>query len=284
MATQTAPATAPATNGHKPALATTDVPSIFVALPTYDGRVEFETAARWCLGLTGGRCRVGQYAHRGSLLALGFNTLWCQALEMAARGEVSRFAMIHADVIPERSPWVDRLEQVLQDYDADVASVVIPIKTGEGLTSTAIGDPADPWRPVKRLTVREALRLPRTFDAAECGFPGHPLLVNTGLWMARLDRGDWQRKVHFEIRDRIVETPDGLRAQTLPEDWNWSHQMWKLGVKVVATRAVAVQHVGRIAYANNALWGQCETDPMWDQARDPMVFPEPCSQPDGAED
>lgn len=262
-------------------------PAVFVALPTYDGRVEMEAARSWLLGLTAGRCRVGQFGHRGSLLAYGFNTLWCQALDLAAKGECDRFAMLHADVCPAAGPWLDRLERVLQQTGADVASVVVPIKDTRGLTSTAIGDPADPWRQVKRLTVRECLALPESFRAADCGFPGHPLLVNTGCWMARLDRGDWPGKVHFEIRDRVVTLPDGTRkAQCLPEDWGWSRQLHALGVDVVATRAVNVRHVGRIEFANDQPWGSLPHDDLWDRDRDPVASPitEPADAPTEGDD
>lgn len=254
-------------------------PSVYVALPTYDGRVEVATAGRWLLGLTRGRCRVGQFSRRASLLAWAFNDMWCEAINLARRGQVTRFAMLHADVVPLPCPgdggrppaWADALERVLQETDADVASAVIPIKDTRGLTSTAIGDPLDPWRQIKRLTVREALALPESFRAADCGFPGRPLLVNTGLWMCRLDRGDWHRRVHFEIRDRVVEGDDGdLRPQTIPEDWGWSRRLWQLGVDVVATRAVAVEHVGRIGFVSDQPWGACAADPAWDQERDPM--------------
>jgi len=246
-------------------------PRVFVGLPNYDGRIEVETAASWLLGLTAGRCHVGQFSHSSSLLANGFNSLWCQALNLAAKGECNRFAMLHADVVPERGPWLDRLEKILQETDADVVSVVIPIKTTEGLTSTAIGDPADPWRTVKRLTMSEVVNLPQTFTAADCGFPGYPLLVNTGLWLARLDRGNWQRKVHFEIRDRIVVEGQELKPQCIPEDWGWGRQMWELGVKVVATRALPVEHVGRMRYTNRTGWGQLAVDYNYDPIRDPAV-------------
>lgn len=246
-------------------MTTPTVPTVYLACPTYDGRIEHDTAAAWLRHPTNGLCRVGHHGHRGSLLAFGFNDLWCQAVNLAAKGTYNRFAMLHADVCPEEQGWLDRLERILQETGADVVSVVVPIKDMRGLTSTAIGDREDPWRVRGRITMRELMNMPQTFRGCDYEpYPDGVLLVNTGCWMARLDRGDWQRRVHFEIRDRIVELEGGeLKAQCMPEDWHFSHQLRRLGVDVVATRAVAVRHVGRMEFVNNQVWGKYERDPSW---------------------
>lgn len=242
------------------ARANDNTPSVFLALPTYDGRMEMLTAAAAFLWPTLGKCRVGHYLHRGSLLASGFNSLWCQALNLAAEDKVNRFAMLHADVVPTDRGFLDKLERVLQETGADVVSAVIPIKDTRGVTSTALGDPDDPWRPVRRLTMREVFDLPETFRGKDLGHEG-PLLVNTGCMMVRMDRF-WPRTFSgFQIQDRVVEDTDGrMRPMNLPEDWAFSDFLWRSGVDVVATRAVSVSHIGRIEYVNNQAWGSWERD------------------------
>jgi len=93
---------------------------------------------------------------QGSLLANCFNMLWCRALN--ARKQEPRlryFAMLHADVEPQMPFWLDVLLHELESNKADMVSAVVPIKTRQGLTSTAIGDSFDPWCPVRRLTMKE---------------------------------------------------------------------------------------------------------------------------------
>lgn len=235
-----------------------DAPSVFLGLPTYDGRLELGTAAAAFSRPTRGRCRVGVYSHRSSLLASAFNNLWCEALNMALDGQVNRFAMLHADVCPEAWGWVDLLEQELQDAGADVVSVVLPIKDMRGLTSTALGTTGDEVGGVRRLAMREIMALPPTFRAKDVeGAGGRPLLVNTGCWLARLDRPWCRRWGGFRIRDEIAFDAGTGRAQATvqPEDWQMSYDLHAMGVDVVATRKVSAMHVGRLDFSNKTAWG-----------------------------
>jgi len=56
------------------------------------------------------------------------------------------------------------------------------------------------------------------------------------------------------------------KAKTQSEDWHFSKQVRALGGSVWATRKVAVGHIGRADYMNNAVWGTEETDPTWKEA------------------
>lgn len=193
--------------------------------------------------------------HEGSLLAANFNALWAGALNRAHRGQrVDYFAMQHADVEPA-DWWLDTLIDELDARGLDVLGAVVPIKDTLGLTSLALDRPdGDTWRPLCRLTMTEVFRLPETFTSAEVG---HPLLLNTGLWVCRFDPA-WARQVRFTINDRIVfdRPSDCYRAQTEPEDWYFSRLCHELGLKVGATRKVKLTHRGGMTFPNSHAWGQ----------------------------
>ena len=170
--------------------------------------------------------------------------------------------MLHADVEPQMPFWLDVLLHELENNKADMVSAVVPIKTRQGLTSTAIGDSFDPWCPVRRLTMKEVFELPETFSAADVrtllgpdkvGFG--PLLVNTGCFVLRLDQ-EWSERVFFTIRDRLVKLPDGTIAPEVePEDWHLSRLLDRSGCRVLATRKVPLWHHGTSQYSNDEAWG-----------------------------
>lgn len=190
--------------------------------------------------------------HNSSLLAHGFNLLWVEALNGRKRGEYTHFAMQHSDVEPEAG-WLDVLLAELDRTGLDVLGVPVPLKDTRGLTSTAVGRAdGDPWRPMRRLTLTEVHALPETFTSDDVG---GPLLLNTGLWVCRL--GGWSERVWFEINDRIAADPDGeFVALVEPEDWNFSRQLHRLGVRVGATRKVRLTHRGPVPFTNARPWGQ----------------------------
>lgn len=205
-----------------------------------------------------------------SLLAQGFNSLWCAAATLRARGTpISHFAMLHSDVEPSPA-WLSVLMEELEATGADVISAVVPIKSGHGLTSTAVGRPGDPWNPAFRLTMRQVMRLPETFSAADLGLPDRPLLVNTGCWACRFDPEWIYDFPGFTIRDRLIrfETPEGpqYRAEVEPEDWAASRWWHARGLKVLATRKVSVNHHGRAAFGNDSAWGDRDHDDGLDAA------------------
>jgi hypothetical protein len=191
----------------------------------------------------------------GSLLAQGFNALWCTALNMRLSGErCDYFAMLHADVEPADG-WLDVLTGEMEARNLDLLSAVVPIKDGHGLTSTALARPdGDTWGALCRLSMREVYDLPETFTSEDTG---HPLLVNTGCWVCRFDP-EWARKVHFRINDRIVFNKAlGLyQAQVEPEDWYFSRLCHELGLRIGATRKVRLDHAGRVHYPNTHPVGQ----------------------------
>jgi precorrin-6B methylase 2 len=109
--------------------------------------------------------------------------------------------------------------------------------------------------------MREVYRLPETFTGEDLG---RPLLLNTGLWVCRMDEG-WAKKVHFTVNDRICFDPekDHYFAQVEPEDWYFSRLLHELGLKVGCTRKVELGHRGNALYGNAHPWGTWEYDEVY---------------------
>ena len=224
---------------------------IFVAMPSY-GQISAKAGARFWHA---SRQRGVRYVQEGcSLLAHNFNALWCTALNSDPRPDY--FAMQHADIEPQEH-WLDTLIEELDAHDLDVLSVVIPFKSPDGLTSTAIGDgPCEPRMPARRLVMREVQQLPETFTSEDVG---GPLLINTGLWVCRF--GDWAQDVCFTINDWVEPDSTGFyRCYVEPEDWNFSRQLHRLGVRVGATRKIAAKHWGEVGFDNQWTAYPLETD------------------------
>lgn len=234
-------------------------PSIFLGIPTYNGQIhasiddailELRTVYPTMKRVVG-----------GSLLAYQFNCLWLMALETKA----DFFLMCHADIVPQAGALQKLIEECIE-LDADVVSAVAPIKTQDGITSTAVADKGSLWRP-RRFTMREVYTFPETFDAAAAGEPGKALLINTGLMVCNLKRR-WAKSACFTIRDRIVKRDGKREPVVLPEDWGFSWFLHQRGAKVYATRKVLLDHHGSMAFPNNQAWGTAEHDPAH-----PELFP-----------
>jgi len=204
---------------------------------------------------------VGVGQANSSLLAFNFNILLASALDARDAGEVTHFAMLHADIepIPELDEagmvtvgWVDILCREMAASGADVVSAVVPIKevSGNPRTSTAIFDDANPWTPKQFLYVANKEELPTTFTNLQVCQPGEHLGINTGCMLIDLRR-PWWDDFAFEIRDRIVKGPNGKRhAQVRPEDWEMSRHVQSHGGVVAATWAVKLSHHGSMAWNN----------------------------------
>lgn len=202
-----------------------------------------------------------------SLLALGFNTLWCEALNRNERDEeITHFAMLHSDINAGQN-WIDTLMRVLDDKEADLVSAVNAIKDDRGLTSTGVGLRGVNWRPWRRFTMKFLETIPRTFNAAEAGFPDKVLLHNTGCWVADLRRPLFHQAnpegeliASFTIRDRIVRRNGTWRPEVEPEDWYFSRRLDDLGANTYATRELVTNHFGLSSIGNQGDWGTREDD------------------------
>lgn len=203
-----------------------------------------------------------------SALAYNFNTLWCIGLNGRQDPGFTHFCMIHSDIVPGGS-WLLDLMNILEEQRADVVSVAVPIKDGQGIVSAGLdmGTADDPWRR-RRLTMHELHRLPETFDHHDLARlwdapTENALLFNTGLWLAKLGPA-WPEQIRFTMQDRIEKCADGVfKPRMEPEDWDFSKQVHRMGLRAVCTRRVPVNHLGGLGYTNAAPWGLCGADPCW---------------------
>jgi hypothetical protein len=195
-----------------------------------------------------------------SALTLNFNALWCEALNRRLAGTpIDVFCMIHTDIVPVEPDWLDRLLTILDETGADVLSAIVPIKDIKGLTSTAFD--TNRWTP-RRLTMTEAFTLPPTItDTPELRQRfGGPLLLNTGLMLVRFIE-PWCLEACFTIDNAIHRSPDGQYCPFFePEDWKFSRWCQARGLKLAATRAVRVGHLGQTLYDNGQAWGSLGVD------------------------
>lgn len=235
---------------------------LFLGVPTYDSQLTVGAAmGAICWPTRNLECRLS--ITMNSLLCHGFNGLWCNALNARKSDNgVDYFAMLHADVEPAEW-WVDTLIAEMERTGAKLMSAVIPIKSMQGLTSTAIDLKDDKSMMPRRITMKEIMELPETFtqkDLAAAGFPDAPLLLNTGCWVCDF-REPWVEDVIFRIKDTIgVDGEGNFRAIADPEDWELSRQLNKLGVPIAATRKVKIKHIGKFGWGNEWNWGEWDTD------------------------
>ncbi len=254
--------------------------AVLIGIPTYDDKVYSGLSAALMGEGTLPDCPEYTVAYKHiSLLALSHNELLVLALNN--RPQITHLLIVHSDVIPERGFLVQMLHD-MAEAQADVLSAVIPIKDGSGLTSTALlphlGEADAQGRYEfrrRRLTIKEAMRLPDVFDVQDVQHvfdehsPDGVLLVNTGLMLidVRQPRLTEPEPLHFEINDAIFRKEDGtFVADVEPEDWYFSRQCARRGLRVCATRRVHVQHVGRANFPNHVDYGTWASDKMWKPA------------------
>jgi hypothetical protein len=240
-------------------------PHVFLAVPHYG---QLAPEALPSLVMATQKHKLTLNTNGASLLAHNFNRLWCQALNLRREREVTHFAMHHAD-ISAQAGWIDVLLEEMRTVGADCLGVVAPIKDARGLTSIGLQHPRT--MNIRRLTMKEVMDMPETFDCRDLTQPGFSdfwsggkepyLMINTGLFLCDFTR-PWVEEFHFEIRDGIVRHDNGkFQASVLPEDWNMSGWMARRGLKVCCTRKVKITHYGSAGFVNDKPWGECATDP-----------------------
>jgi hypothetical protein len=113
----------------------------------------------------------------------------------------------------------------------------------------------------------ELPNLPETFSAADLGYPGRPLLVNTGCWLADLSAPIWA-DFAFQITSEVL--PEGV--QVSPEDWLMSEALYDAGCHVLATKKVRVKHLGEAEWQNFGWEGE-------QRREEGFTRPWPCEEP-----
>lgn len=248
-------------------------PHVIIGMPCY-GNVSPVAMSMFYAGASSRGYEIDRKVLQSSLLAKCFNTIWAQALWRAKNEGVTHFVMLHADVAPvmsedDRRGFVDILLDECERLDAHVVSAVIPLKSGQGLTSTGVGNPDYPWQPYQRWTMAEIMSFPETFCAEQTDCPNMPLIINTGCWIADLRKplfhetnDDGTIKMHFTVNDRILPGIDGgqHRVEVESEDWFFSRLLSENNAKVYATRKVSLKHLGEMWYPNQGDWGSEKTD------------------------
>lgn len=227
-----------------------DTSRIGLILPTYDGQssnrlavVNFNNQFPDC------KCIEVTSSALGHCFNVGYQAL----LKFVEQGTMDYILMLHADCVPMQQNWGQILIDELIDTKASVISVVVPIKSQAGLTSTGVMRNEDIrqslWHPI-RFTMKEVMDLPETFT--------HPhLIVNTGI-MAIDARQEWAKKLVFDLRSFVhLETKD---CWYIPEDWLMSKMCWESGGTVWATRKVAMEHKGNVGFPNTSPWGITTTE------------------------
>lgn len=191
--------------------------------------------------------------HGEAFVDRSFTNCWAKGLSMRRQTGLTHFGMVHVDVEVLKTGWLSLLMDELERQDADLLSVVLPIKSAHGYTSTAVMDEQGRWR---RLTMQEVAAIPFvTFDAAQAGFPGCRLLTSTGLWVARFTE-EWCERCWFETRTRLVKRgPDDFAVEHFPEDWSFALKLHAAGRRVLATTLLDCNHWGMAPYPNYRGWG-----------------------------
>lgn len=260
---------------------------IFSCQPDYGHGNRDSHRMFWVGGLKPNSRLAGKvYQDQFSISFSGSNIFFATALNAQQFDgmDITHLVSLHNDVVPEPG-WIDMLADEMEKTGADFLSVVLPIKDLHGLSSTAIDSLDDPYQVERRITMTEVFNLPPTFDAADCGYPDRPLLVNTGCWIMDFTK-DWRHltnpdgslALNCTSPDRIKRRPpdpskselpgDAAKeatvgrweAQHSPADWYLSRHLHQVGAKVMATRKVRATHMGDMPWTNMNPWGDWKVD------------------------
>jgi len=230
---------------------------ILLGIPTYKKECHADLLFKMHFMTQGGKNQVAMGNVDSSAICLTMNSLWVQALEAYQAGEITHFAMLHTDIVPENY-FMDKMVEIMEREGAEILSAIVPIKNAEGFTSTAVegqmGD-TNPYFRVKRFSMRELDKLPATFTHPE-------ILLNTGLMLVDLSK-PWtlSEDVYFTIEDRIIKYRGRRIPAMWPEDWGFSRRARKAGAtKLYATREVKLDHAGLANFPNYVMWGEKDTD------------------------
>ena len=216
------------------------------------------------LGEQGDQIRVVKPINEGSIVAQKcdssmthwkWNAMWCHAVESRHTADkVTHFAMQHDDVFP--SPmWGTILLKELERVGADILGAVVPIKDSRGVSSTCVRNTRN--GATRRITMKEIFDLPETFclkdvqdlgiKACEWSRPEDEIMgINLGLWICRIKGAHWVQPPHFtgfRMQNMILKGEDGkLTPVTISEDWIFSEEAHRWGLKTYATRKVPLGH------------------------------------------
>ena len=182
-----------------------------------------------------------------SLLALNFNKIMVEAYNE----KCSYFVILHSDIEILTVFWIDKMVNIMQTKDLGVLSVVSPIKSEKGLTSTAL----DMETSIRKLSMFEiSMSLPLTFTSIDTfeAFNNGNLLINTGVICVDTSKVD-PTQCYFSIEDRIIKKDEKYDVTNISEDWNFSRMLIKNKVKYGATREISIKHYGNTYWDNTTV-------------------------------
>lgn len=230
---------------------------IVLGIPTYLYQAHSGLLGR-IVCMSAGNHQIAYFSIDSSAQMVTMNATLIHALEQYESGNADYLLFWHSDIVPEPM-FVDKLMAIAEAKDAEVLSVIVPIKDEKGLTSTALdepmGDEPPEWR-VRRLTMSEVMGVELVNgQKLEPTFTLPNLLVNTGLLLIKLS-APWVQEIYFHFEDKIIKHNGRRRAVLVPEDWMFSRDARKLGCNSIwATREVYVEHKGMSTFPNNQVWG-----------------------------
>ena len=239
---------------------------IALFVPNYDGNISGKTTHSMLTACQSVH-HVSINSGGMSLLARNFNTGFLAAL----MGGFDYFVMLHSDIgasnVVTNTPWIDSLVQDCETMKCAVLSVVIPLKNDTGVTSLALSLDRTNKYEIRRVTMKELVKLPIDFICREdvCEIFGldpdqaGALYINTGFMCVNLRDFDWkgQKFPGFSIDDRIYWSPEGQPLPyTLSEDWGFSLWVTMQGWPVFATKRYPATHFGGKDYSNQEIWGE----------------------------
>jgi len=238
---------------------------VFIAVPTYDGRIDFKVTA--AVDREAGLYRncVRMYK-RSSLLANCFNFLYATCLN--AGDQFKYFLLWHSDIVPERGA-VSKMVEIARAHDLHVLSAAVPIRDAKGLYSCGLEYRLGGSVRRRRLVGKELFQLPEVFHGNHVrnlfGLDNGHLLINSGLLLINQQHA-FKKEVCFSIRDAIVRDPVSGKyvASVDPEDWGFSRFCELHGSvgesKYACTRAVKLLHYGEAGFSNAFAWGEWDSD------------------------
>lgn len=249
-------------------------PFVALCMPRYSNSVaHYKAASAFYHGP--GNIKRAIFEASTSLAIRCFNLLLCNVLNARKEHAFTHMGFLHDDICPDHG-WLKTLVEEQEAHNVDFLSAVVPIKTGHGLTSTAVDlkiGREHEWM-LRRLTMKEVFQLPETFGIKDIPFalPESRLLLNSGCWVMRLDAvkdifplenecgKNRVANLFFSDEARIIQLADGTYvAQDISEDWDWSRKILSLGLTTKATRKAGLFHAQEV-FNNKEVWGVWDKD------------------------
>lgn len=231
---------------------------ILIGIPSYGDTVSCGTMQALKFAATKESGIQFDYATNSlSILTRCFNALYTVALNRAKRNDCDYFCLLHSDIGPEKG-WLGKLVSLSKKHEADIISVISPIKDLRGLTSTALDEPPKGSRYDARWRCRR-LGLHEIHNKFEPTFTHPNLLLNSGCMLVNM-KSPGVEKLKFQFDDDIIVNAKGdYEAVGMSEDWLFSRQANELGLRQFATREIKITHFGHFHFSNEK-WGSWEED------------------------